>query len=202
MLGPAVVGLAVPLAREWNNVKKLALPVIGALTVGALVAIVSAVGFAYALGASPSTISALATKSVTAPIAMGIAEHIGGLPALAPVFAVTTGIVGATVGKYVLDAVGVRAWRARGFALGIAARGIGTARAFQVNPIAGVYAGLAFGLHGALAAPGPTRRRSNFLCAGPGPQQMMQLESASRARSGLRQTCGVDERLELSGVNG
>jgi len=152
LLGPAVVGLAVPLAREWENVKKLALPITGALIVGALIAIGSAVGFAYLLGASPSTISALATKSVTAPIAMGIAEHIGGVPAFAAVFAVTTGIVGATIGKYVLDAVGVRDWRARGFALGVAAHGIGTARAFQVNPIAGAYAGLAFGLHGVLAA--------------------------------------------------
>ena len=152
LLGPAVVGLAVPLAREWENVKRLALPIAGALIVGALVAIGSAVGLAYLFGASPSTISALATKSVTAPIAMGIAEHIGGVPALAAVFAVTTGIIGATVGKYVLDAVGVRAWRARGFALGIAAHGIGTARAFQVNPVAGAYAALAFGLHGALAA--------------------------------------------------
>jgi predicted murein hydrolase (TIGR00659 family) len=152
LLGPAVVGLAVPLAREWGNVKKLALPIAGSLVVGAVTAVASAVAIAHVLGASPSTLSALATKSVTTPIALGIAEHIGGVPALAAVFAVTTGIVGATVGKYVLDAVRVRDWRARGFALGVAAHGIGTARAFQVNSIAGAYAGLAFGLHGALAA--------------------------------------------------
>jgi len=152
LLGPAVVGLAVPLAREWDNVKKLALPIAGSLVVGAVTAVASAVAIAHVLGASPATLSALATKSVTAPIAMGIAEHIGGVPALAAVFAVATGIVGATVGKYVLDAMRVRDWRARGFALGVAAHGIGTARAFQVNPVAGAYAGLAFGLHGALAA--------------------------------------------------
>ncbi len=64
---------------------------------------------------------------------MGIAEKLGGLPALAAVFAVTTGILGAALGKYVLDACRVRDWRARGFALGLAAHGIGTARAFQVN---------------------------------------------------------------------
>jgi putative effector of murein hydrolase len=46
----------------------------------------------------------------------------------------------------------VRDWRARGFALGLAAHGIGTARAFQVNAEAGTYAGLAFGLHGLLLA--------------------------------------------------
>ena len=83
---------------------------------------------------------------------MGIAEQIGGMAALAAVFAVATGIIGAAFGKYVLDALRVRDWRARGFALGLAAHGIGTARAFQVNVEAGTYAGLAFGLHGVFAA--------------------------------------------------
>ncbi|MFO1325450.1 MAG: LrgB family protein [Burkholderiales bacterium] len=152
LLGPAVVGLAVPLAREWRSVRRLAVPVAGALAVGSLVALVSVVVVAKLLGATPATILSLAPKSVTAPIAMGIAEKLGGLPALAAVFAVATGIFGASVGKYVLDACRVRDWRARGFALGLAAHGIGTARAFQVNADAGAYAGLAFALHGMLAA--------------------------------------------------
>ncbi len=152
LLGPAVVGLAVPLARVWRNVRQLAVPIAGALVVGSSVALVSAVGIAWVLGASPVTLASLAPKSVTAPIAMGIAEQIGGVAALAAVFAVATGIIGAALGKYVLDTVRVFDWRARGFALGLAAHGIGTARAFQVNVEAGTYAGLAFGLHGALAA--------------------------------------------------
>jgi predicted murein hydrolase (TIGR00659 family) len=152
LLGPAVVGLAVPLAREWKSVRKLAIPIAGALLIGSLVAVASVVGIAWALGASQSTLLSLVPKSVTAPIAMGIAEKIGGLPALAAVFAVITGITGAAVGKYVFDALGIRDMRARGFALGVAAHGIGTARAFQVSVDAGTFAGLAFGLHGVLAA--------------------------------------------------
>ena len=58
----------------------------------------------------------------------------------------------AALGKYVLDLLRIDDWRVRGFALGIAAHGIGTARAFQVNAEAGAFAGLAFGLHGVLAA--------------------------------------------------
>ncbi len=152
LLGPAVVGLAVPLARSWPELRRLARPIVGALAAGSTVAGVSAVTIAWLLGATPATIASIAPKSVTAPIAMGIAEKIGGLPALAAVFAVTTGVIGAVLGKYVLDAVQVRDWRARGFALGLAAHGIGTARAFQVNMEAGTYAGLAFGLHGLLLA--------------------------------------------------
>ncbi len=152
LLGPAVVGLAVPLAREWPRVRRLALPIAGALFAGSAVAALSALGLAWALGASPATLASIAPKSVTAPIAMGIAETIGGVPALAAVFAVTTGVVGAVAGKYVLDVCRVTDWPARGFALGLAAHGIGTARAFQVSGEAGAFAGLAFALHGLFAA--------------------------------------------------
>src|SRR4029453_10320737 len=79
LLGPAVVGLAAPLAREWRSVRKLALPVAGALIVGSTVALVVTVALARALGATPTTLVSLAPKSVTAPIAMGIAEKNGGL---------------------------------------------------------------------------------------------------------------------------
>jgi putative effector of murein hydrolase len=152
LLGPAVVGLAVPLAREVGRMRRLLLPIAGALTAGSLAAAASAVAIAWALGASPATVASIVTKSVTAPIAMGIAERVGGIPALAAVFAVATGVLGAAMGKLVLDACRVQDWAAHGFALGIAAHGIGTARAFQVNAEAGAYAGLAFGLHGLVAA--------------------------------------------------
>jgi predicted murein hydrolase (TIGR00659 family) len=152
LLGPAVVGLAVPLVREWPRVRLLAWPIAAALAAGSVVAAASAVGVAWLLGASPQTIASIAPKSVTAPIAMGIAQAIGGLPALAAVFAVATGVLGAVVGRYVLDALRIDGWPARGFALGLAAHGIGTARAFQVHPEAGAFAGLAFGLHGLAAA--------------------------------------------------
>lgn len=152
LLGPAIVGLAIPLAREWPNVRRLAWPITASLLVGSSVALISVVGVAWLLGASPVMLASLAPKSVTAPIAIGIAEKIGGLPALAAIFAIMTGILGAALGKYVLNACRITDWRARGFALGLAAHGIGTARAFQVNADAGAFAGLAFALHAMLAA--------------------------------------------------
>ena len=86
------------------------------------------------------------------PRALGPAGGIPGSPARAAVSAVATGVVGAVLGRYVFDAAGVSDLRARGFALGLAAHGIGTARAFQVDRDAGTYAGLAFGLHALAAA--------------------------------------------------
>ena len=115
--GPAVVAWQCR-SRAVAQRSQAGVPIAGALVVGMTVAVVSRVGIADLLGASPVTILSLAPKSVTAPIAMGIAEKMGGMPALAAVFAVTTGILGAALGKYVLDACRVRDLRARGFALG------------------------------------------------------------------------------------
>jgi predicted murein hydrolase (TIGR00659 family) len=152
LLGPATVALAVPLYAQLPKLRAQALPILGALAIGSLVAIGSAVGIAWALGASRTTLLSIAPKSVTAPIAMGIAEKLGGLPSLAAVLVVSTGIIGAVVGKYVLDALRIRDWGVRGFAVGLAAHGIGTARAFQVSEEAGAFAGLAMALNGLATA--------------------------------------------------
>ncbi|MDG4718864.1 MULTISPECIES: LrgB family protein [Thalassospira] len=147
LLGPATVALAVPLFRQTATLKR-ALPVIvfGVLF-GSLVASASTVILAWALGASPETLASLAPKSVTTPVAMGIAEEIGGVPALTAVCVIATGIVGATLGPMVMNMARLKDWRARGFAMGVAAHGIGTARAFQVNETAGAFSGLAMGLN-------------------------------------------------------
>ena len=115
-----------------------------------------AVVLGWALGLPADMLLSLAPKSVTAPVAMGIADKIGGIPALAAVFAVVTGMVGALSGKYLFSLLGLPTddfgWQARGFALGTAAHGIGAARALQVNADAGAYAGLALGLQVVLAS--------------------------------------------------
>jgi putative effector of murein hydrolase len=90
----------------------------------------------------------LAPKSVTTPIAMGISEAVGGLPSLTASLVIATGILGAVLATPILNLIGVRDWRARGFATGVAAHGIGTARAFQVNQLAGVFAAIGMGMNG------------------------------------------------------
>ena len=122
------------------------------LATGILVSIASAVGIASLLGADSSITGALYPKSVTAPIAMGIAERIGVSPTLTAIFAVSTGILGAILAPFVLNARGMKAWWQRGFAIGIAAHGIGTSRAFSIHPEAGTYASLAMGLNGVISA--------------------------------------------------
>lgn len=152
MLGPATVALAAPLYRHLPRVKAALVPMAAALFAGSLTAVASALAIAALLGASEETLLSLAPKSVTTPIAMGIAERIGGLPSLTASMVIATGIIGAIVVTPLMDVMRIHDWRARGFAIGVAAHGIGTARAFQVNQIAGVFAAIAMGLNGLATA--------------------------------------------------
>ncbi len=152
LLGPATVALAIPLYMQLRRVRSMLLPVAAGLLAGSLTAALSAIAIAKLFGASLPTQLSLAPKSVTTPIAMGIAERIGGIPSLTAVLVIVTGIFGAVSGRYVLDAIKVRDPAIRGFAIGVAAHGIGTARAFQVSEQAGAFAALAMGLNGALTA--------------------------------------------------
>ncbi|MCC6007353.1 MAG: LrgB family protein [Rhodobacteraceae bacterium] len=152
MLGPATVALAVPLHANLRRAGRAALPLAGALVAGSFTAILVALGTAWALGAERGVLLALAPKSATAPVAMGVAEGLGGSPTLTAVLVITTGIIGAVAATPLLNALRIRDWRARGFAVGVAAHGIGTARAFQVHPTAGTFAGLGMGLNAVLTA--------------------------------------------------
>lgn len=156
LLGPAVVALAWPLWQRRAALRRRGLVFVLAALVGGAAAALSAVGLGWALGLPEDVLRSLAPKSVTAPVAMGVADQIGGIAALAAVFAVVTGLVGALSGKCVFDALGIgtdaRGWMARGFALGTAAHGIGAARALQVHPDAGAWAALALGLQAVAAS--------------------------------------------------
>lgn len=156
LLGPAVVALAWPLWQRRAELRQRWGRFLLAALLGGLAASGSALALAWALGLPPEVLLSLAPKSVTAPVAMGLAEKLGGVPALAAVFALLTGLVGATSGKYLFDALRIptdaAGWAARGFALGTTAHGIGAARALQVNADAGAYAGLALGLQVVLAS--------------------------------------------------
>jgi predicted murein hydrolase (TIGR00659 family) len=152
LLGPATVSLAIPLYRQRQRLRRLALPIVAALLASVLTAASSAIGLGALLGASTETLVSLAPKSVTAPVAMGISEKLGGLPSLTAVLVVSTGILGAVLGTGLFRVLGIRDDAVKGFALGATSHGIGTARAFQVSPVMGAFAGLAMALSALVTA--------------------------------------------------
>lgn len=152
LLGPATVALAIPLYRQLRLLMRSLTAVLVGLVAGSITAIFTAMGCGWVLGASEQTIRSLAPKSVTAPIAMGLSDTIGGLPSLTAALVVLTGITGSVIGVWVLDMLKVRDERARGLAMGTASHGIGTARAIQMGEVTGAFSGLAMGLNGVATA--------------------------------------------------
>jgi predicted murein hydrolase (TIGR00659 family) len=147
LLGPATVALAIPLYRQLARVRQSALAIFASIITGSLTASFSAVIILRLLGGEWGTALSIAPKSVTAPVAMGISQQLGGLPSLTAVLVILTGILGAMLGPPLLNLLRVNDWSARGLAIGTASHGIGTARALQVNEVAGAFSGLAMGLN-------------------------------------------------------
>jgi predicted murein hydrolase (TIGR00659 family) len=152
LIGPATVALAIPLYGQLGRLKQIWLPVTVALLVGSGVAIVSAVLVAWALGGSLETLMSLAPKSATMPIALPVAERLGGLPSLAAVAVAVTGIVGTLMARPLLNALRIHDPAVRGFAVGMTAHAIGTARELQLSAAGGAFSALAMGLNGVATA--------------------------------------------------
>ncbi len=152
LLGPATVALAVPLFLNLKRIRLLFWPTLLTLALGGLVATAMGVGLAWVFGAEHMVLMTMAPKSVTSPIAMLVAEQIGGVAALAAVFVLITGVAGAMLGPEMLRRVGVHHPAAQGMALGITAHAVGTARALQEGEECGAFAALAMSLMGVATA--------------------------------------------------
>lgn len=143
LLGTATVALAIPLRRQWAVVKASLTPALVTLLLGNVLGAVIAMAIVKLWGAPDALVASIAPKGVTAPVAMAVADRLGGLPALTAVLVIASGILGATMATPLLNAARITDWAARGLAVGMTAHGIGTARAFQVNAVAGTFAGVA-----------------------------------------------------------
>ncbi|WP_410499055.1 LrgB family protein [Chitinibacter sp. S2-10] len=152
LLGPATVALAVPLYANLPHIRRYFAPLLIALLVGSLVGILSGMLIAYALGLSPQMIVSIAPKSVTTPIAIALAQHAGGNVSLAAGFVILTGICGAVLAAPLFRLLRIDDEIAQGFAMGVAAHGVGTSRALQMSEITGAFAALAMGLNGVLTS--------------------------------------------------
>ena len=152
LLGPATVASALPLWDNRNTIKRSVAPILLALFLGSLVAAGSANLPSQAFALPTEVILSVAPKSTTAPVALGVSEEVGGIPTLTAVLVIMTGIIGAVTVTPLMNMLRISDWRARGCAVGLAAHGIGTARGFKVNEVAGAYAGIAMALNALLTS--------------------------------------------------
>ena len=152
LLGPATVSLAIPIYHKWELITANARAILTTVLLGSIFAILITYALASAFSLERDIVLSLLLRSVTAPIAMGVSELIGGIPSLTAIITIVTGIIGAAFGTFTLDLLRVREMSARGFAIGLASHGIGTARAMSRNETAGVFAAVAMGLSGVVTA--------------------------------------------------
>ena len=146
LLGPATVALAVPLHRQAHRLRGLWLPMLAAITAGAMVSTASAILLVRAFGGGESLALTMAPKATTTPVALALSERIGGLPPLTVAFAILAGMLGAVAGPLVLNLLRVRDPRARGLAVGAVSHGIGTSRLLHEDEVEGAFSGLSMGL--------------------------------------------------------
>ena len=152
MLGPSVVALGYVLYEQIQYLKGNVVSILTAIFVGAIIGIISVIAIGKFMGADSTLIATLEPKSVTTPIAMGIAEKSGGNPSLTAVIVVAVGIFGSIIGPFVMKILGIESRIAKGLALGASSHGVGTSVAIQIGAVEGALSGLAIGLMGVMTA--------------------------------------------------
>ena len=152
LLGPATVALAVPIYKKWDLIVSNSKAIFISLLIGSVFAILVTYLLSLYFELPKELILSLLPRSVTAPIAMGISEIIGGIPSLTAIITLITGVIGASLGIFVFDLMKLKKMEARGFSLGLASHGIGTARAMSRDKNAGVFAAVGMGLSGLITS--------------------------------------------------
>lgn len=150
LLGPATVALAVPLARNLAHVRRNLHGIGLALLAGALTSTTSGIACVWLFGGTRSIAMSMAPKAATTPIAMAVAQDIGGIPSLTAGMAIAGGIVAAAVGRFILQRLQIEDWRAHGLAAGVAGSGVAAAQIAHRNGLAAAFAAVGIALNGLL----------------------------------------------------
>ncbi|ACT04207.1 LrgB family protein [Paenibacillus sp. JDR-2] len=145
-LGPATVALAVPFYKNFQKLRDQLMPIVIGVSAGLICGLLAVWGIVSLLHGSKQIMLTMLPKSVTTPIAIEVADLLGGTPELAGVFAVLTGLLGSMIGPMILKMLKFRSDLAIGAAMGTAAHGIGTARIMRDSEIQGGISAFAMGL--------------------------------------------------------
>lgn len=156
LLQPAVVALAFPLYEQLHQIRARWKSIIIVCFIGSMVAMISGGAIALLMGAKPDIAASILPKSVTTPIAMAVAESIGGIPAISAVCVIFVGILGSVFGQSLLNLLRITSKSSRGLAMGTASHALGTARSTEIDYQEGAFSSLALvicGIITSLAAP-------------------------------------------------
>ncbi|MDO6565527.1 LrgB family protein [Alteromonas sp. 1_MG-2023] len=152
LLGPVTVALALPIYRQWQRLHHYGLPLLLSIMAGGVVAPIFAWAALWCFDSPISMQLTMLAKSITTPLAMEASAQIGGIPALAAVFVITTGVVGAIAATSVFRLFDVTDTQAQGVALGTVAHAVGTAKSLQMGDEVAAMATLGLCVNGIFTA--------------------------------------------------
>jgi predicted murein hydrolase (TIGR00659 family) len=148
LLGPSTVILAVPLYKQFELLKKNALPILAGITVGSVAGIITIFYMSKLFSLSGTIGTSLIPKSITTPIGIEVSKQIGGIPSVTVAAIILTGILGAIIGPYVCKTFRIKDKVAVGVSLGTASHAIGTTKALELGETEGAMSSLSIGIAG------------------------------------------------------
>ncbi|MBU3876196.1 LrgB family protein [Faecalicatena sp. AGMB00832] len=147
-LAPATACLAVSIYTKLSILKKYWLPIIVGCIAGSLASMVSVYGMCRLFGLDESLTMSMLPKSVTTPIAIGVAQAHGGVVPVTVVAVIFTGILGSITAPLLIKLFRVSDSVAAGLAIGACSHAVGTSKAIQIGEVEGAMSGLAIGICG------------------------------------------------------
>jgi len=131
MIAPLSISLMVPLASNIKEIGKILPSILFTLLICATFTVSITLLIAKLLGTSQLSLLSLSSKSVTTPIALVISNQVGGIPSLAALIVIITGVIGVITAPLVFKMLNINDDRAKGITLGLTAHIIGSAYAME-----------------------------------------------------------------------
>lgn len=147
-LAPATSCLAVSVYTRMELLKKNWLPILAGCVAGSLTSMGSVFLLCRLFGLDEAMTYSLVPKSVTTPIAVGIAESYGGISSITVAAVILTGIMGSILAPFLIRIFRVKDSMTAGLAIGACSHAVGTSKAIEIGETEGAMSGLAIGICG------------------------------------------------------
>ena len=147
-LAPATSCLAVSVYTRLELLKKNWLPILAGCVAGSLTSMGSVFLLCRLFGLDEAITYSLLPKSVTTPIAVGIAESHGGISSITVAAVILTGIMGSILAPFLIRIFRVKDSMTAGLAIGACSHAVGTSKAIEIGETEGAMSGLAIGICG------------------------------------------------------
>lgn len=142
-LTPTTVCLAIPLYKQIKVLKKNIIGILSGILAGVIANAAIIVFLTKIFEMSDELGTSLLSKSITAPIAIGLTDELGGISSITVFAVILSGIIGAAIAPTIFKLLRIKDETAQGLACGTSAHGSGTTTALELGEIQGAMSGLA-----------------------------------------------------------